>query len=82
MKNGFNPMQVIKAMRSGQNPQQIVMQIMQERMGNTPLGSNLINLAENNKTQEIEDIVRKMVEQKGGDFDKEFSAFKQMLGVK
>ena len=78
----FNPMQIIQAIRSGQNPQQIVMQIVQEQMGNTPLGSNLVNLAQDNKAQEIEDIARNIVKQRGGDFDKEFSAFKQMLGIK
>lgn len=78
----FNPMQIINAIRQGQNPQQMVMQIVQERMGNTPLGSNLMNLAQDNKTQEIEDIARNIVRQRGGDFDKEFDAFKQMLGIK
>lgn len=78
----FNPMQIINAIRQGQNPQQMVMQIVQERMGNTPLGSNLMNLAQDNKTQEIEDIARNIVKQRGGDFDKEFDAFKQMLGIK
>lgn len=78
----FNPMQIIQIIKSGGNPQQIAMQIIQERMGNTPLGSNLINLAQNNKSKEIENIVRNIVNQNGGNFDQDFSAFKKMLGIK
>ena len=77
----FNPMQIIQAIRQGQNPQQITMNIIKERMGNTPMGQNLLNLAENNKSQEIEQIARNMCEQRGVDFDKEFAAFRKMLGM-
>lgn len=80
--NQFNPIQVINAIRSGQNPQQIVMNIVQERMGSTPLGTNLINLAQDNKTDEIEQIARNICKQRGVDFDTEFSAFKKSMGVK
>ena len=82
MQGQFDPIQIINAIRSGQNPQQMVMQIVQERMGNTPLGTNLINLAQDNKTDEIEQIARNMCRQRGVDFDTEFSAFKHKLGVK
>ena len=78
----FNPMQVIQAIKSGQNPQQIVMNILQEKMGNTPIGQNLINLVQNNKTDEVEQIVRNMASQRGIDFDKEFTAFKKIIGIK
>ena len=78
----FNPMQIIQLIKTGANPQQITMKIIEERMGNTPLGSNLMNLAQNNKSREIETIVRNIVNQNGGDFDKDFNAFKQMLGIK
>ena len=44
----FNPMQVIMAIRNGQNPQQIVMNMLQERMSQTPMGQNLIALAQQN----------------------------------
>lgn len=78
----FNPMQVIQAMMRGQNPQQIVMNILQQRMGQTPMGQNLLNLAQNNKTAEIETIARNICQQRGVDFDKEFNAFKNQLGLK
>lgn len=78
----FNPMQVIMAMRNGQNPQQIVMNMLQERMSQTPMGQNLITLAQNNQTAQIEQIARNICNQRGIDFDKEFNSFKDSLGIK
>lgn len=78
----FNPMQVIMAMRNGQNPQQIVMNMLQERMSQTPMGQNLIALAQNNQTAQIEQIARNICNQRGIDFDKEFNSFKDSLGIK
>ena len=46
------------------------------------MGANLINLAKNNDTRGIEEIARNICKSRNLDFDKEFSAFKQMLGVK
>ena len=76
----FNPMQIIQAIRQGQNPQQITMNIVKQRMGNTPIGQNLVKLAERSQTQEIEQIARNICQQRGVDFDKEFTAFKSMFG--
>lgn len=77
----FNPMQIISSIKQGQNPQQIVLDILKDKMSGTPLGDNIINLAENNKYQEIEQIVRNMCEQKGIDFDKEFATFRKSIGM-
>lgn len=77
----MTPVEIIQMIRNGQNPQQITMSIVKERLGNTPLGANLISLAEQNKTPEIEQVVRNLMTQKGLDFDKEFSAFKQKFGL-
>ena len=78
----FNPMQVIMAIRNGQNPQQIVMNMLQERMSQTPMGQKLIVLAQNNQTAQIEQIARNICNQRGIDFDKEFNSFKDSLGIK
>lgn len=78
----FNPMQIIQAIKSGQNPQQMTMQIIKERLGSTPFGQNIINLAQDNKTGEIENIARNICQQRGVDFDKAFNEFKNSLGIK
>lgn len=75
-----NPMQFIQMIKSGQNPQQLMMNYIQSEMGNTPMGQNLLQLAQSGNTQQIEQIVHNLAAQKGVDFDSEFNAFKQSLG--
>lgn len=69
-------MQLLYAIKNGSNPQQLVMQILEGQMGSTPMGKNLLQLAKDHKTSEIEKIARNLCEQKGIDFDTEFSSFK------
>lgn len=77
----MNLMELIQMIRNGQNPQQLTLSILEQQMGNTPFGANLIDLAKNNKTEEIEKIARNIAQQRGLDYDKEFTAFKKMLGL-
>ena len=73
---------LLQAIRNGANPQQLVMSVLEGEMANTPMGKNLLTLVKENKTAEIEKIARNICAQKGIDFDKEFSSFKQSLGYK
>lgn len=50
-------------------------------MKGTPMGDNLINLARQGNTAEIEKIARNIAAQQGIDYDKEFSVFKKNLGL-
>lgn len=72
---------IIQMIRSGQNPQQLAMNLLQTQMSGTPLGDNLINLAKQNRTADIEQIARNIMRQQGRDYDAEFKAFKQQLGL-
>ena len=78
----LDPMKVIQMIRSGANPQQIMMSFLENELQNTPLGVNLLDLAKNNRSAEIEQIARNIYQQKGLDYDTEFNAFKQALGLK
>ena len=40
--------------RNSTNPQQLVLMMLESRIGNTPFGKNLITLAKENQTQQIE----------------------------
>ena len=77
-----NPMELIQMIRSGKNPQQLMLSVLEGQMGGTPMGANLLNLARNGKTREIEQIARNLSQQQGIDFDKEFANFCKMLGIK
>ena len=77
-----NPlMQFMQMMRNGGNPQTMIMNMLQQQAGGSPIGQNLLKLAQNNDTQGIEKIARNLCQQRGLDFDKEFAAFKQQLGL-
>lgn len=72
--------QVIGMIKNGQNPQQVMMNLLQG-MQNTPMGVNLFNLAKNNRGAEIEQIARNLMREQGKDFDTEFQAFRRKYGL-
>lgn len=82
MSYQVNPMQLIQMIKNGANPQQLMMNILESQMANTPMGQNLLTLAKGNQTQGIEQIARNICQQRGMDYDTEFNAFKNTLGIK
>lgn len=77
----MTPMEIIQMIRNGQNPQQITMNILESRLGNTPMGANLLALAKDNNITEIEKVARNLMSQRGLDYDKELASFKKMFGL-
>lgn len=67
--------------KNKQNPQQMMMEYLQQQAQSSPMGKNLLSLAQQGKTADIEQIARNICAQRGVDFDKEFTAFKQSLGL-
>lgn len=76
-----DPALLVQMIKNGQNPQQLMLSILENQMGNTPLGANLLTLAKNGNTAEIERIARNLAQQQGYDFDTEFNAFRRKLGL-
>lgn len=66
--------------KQGYRPDQITLNIVEQKMKGTPMGDNLIKLAREGNGAEIEKIARNLAMQQGIDFDKEFEAFKKQLG--
>jgi hypothetical protein len=58
-----------------------MMNVLETRMKGTPMGDNLINLARSGNTKGIEQIARNYASQRGVDFDKEFTAFRQKYRI-
>ena len=78
----MNPiMQFMQMVRSGGNPEAMMMNMLQQKVGNSPMGQNLLKMAQNNDGKGIEQVARNLCAQRGLDFDKEFAAFKQQLGL-
>lgn len=81
MSMNVNPLLLVQAIKNGQNPQQLMLNILENNMSGTPMGENLFELAKNGRTADIEKIVRNISKSRGIDFDKEFPAFVEMLGL-
>ena len=77
-----NPNQLIQMIKAGKNPEQLMLSVLETQMKGTPMGDNLLRLAKQNRSAEIEQIARNLYSQQGRDFDREFAAFKNMLGIK
>lgn len=72
-----NPMQLIMQIRQGQNPQQLLMNILETGAQSNPVYANLLSMAREGRTSEIEAFARNVAKEKGIDFDKEFAKFKK-----
>ena len=75
----INPMQLIQMIKGGQNPQQLVMNILQQKSQNNPILNNAMNLAQDGNTSALEMLARNLAAQRGLDFDREFANFKNQL---
>ena len=75
-----NPNRLIQMIKQGQNPQQLLLSILESRAG-SPMGRNLLNLARNGQTAEIEKIARNLCKERGMDFDQEFMKFRKTFGI-
>ena len=76
----MNIQSIIQFLQSGQNPQQLAMNLIRQHLGDNPMAQNLLALAEQGQTGELEKIARNLAKQQGIDFDTEYPAFKKMLG--
>ncbi len=71
----INPMQLVQLIKNGNNPQQLIMNILQQN--NNPILQNAMNLAQKGDLFNLENIGRNLAQQRGIDFDKEFANFKK-----
>lgn len=66
------------------NPQQIVMQMMQNGAGNNPAIKNMIDLAQRGDSRGVENVARNLFKSRGMDFDsiaqQAMSQFGNMFG--
>lgn len=71
-----NPMQLIQMIKGGKNPQQLLMNILQQQGQNNPIINNAINMAQNGNVSGLEVLARNLAAQRGLDFDKELANLK------
>ena len=74
-----NPLQLIQMIKMGNNPQQLVMNILQQKGNNNPILLNAASLAKNGDAASLTTLARNLSAQKGLDFDTEFANFKRLF---
>ena len=73
-----NPIEMIKGLMSkGESPQQMITNMISQN--SHPMIQNLMKIAQNGNTQEVENFARNICKEKGIDFDKEFSNFMKQI---
>ena len=72
-----NPMELIAQIKNGKNPQQLLLGILEGQAAQNPIYANLLTMAQQGRTADIEAFARNVAKEKGIDFDKEFSKFKK-----
>ena len=77
MSYPVNPMQLIMQIRQGKNPQQLLMGILEANAQSNPVYANLLTMAKEGRTADIEAFARNLARENGIDFDKEFAQFKK-----
>lgn len=77
MSYNVDPAYLIMQMRQGKNPQQLMIDILEGEASSNPIMGNLLSMAKENRTADIERFARNLAKEQGIDFDKEFSRFKK-----
>ena len=68
---------LIMQMRQGKNPQQLMIDILEGEASQNPIMGNLLSMAKDNRTADIEKFASNLAKEQGIDFYKEFSRFKK-----
>ena len=82
MSYPVNPMMLIKMIKDGQNPQQLLISILEGQATTNPVSANLLNMLKDNRKADIEKFARNQFAANGMDFDTEFNSFKKTYGIK
>lgn len=78
--NKSNPLNIIKNfVRQQGSPKELLMNFMQQGNNQNPMINNLIGMAREGKTKEVENFARNMFREQGRDFDKEMAEFKRFF---
>ena len=70
----MNPMEFMKGIK---NPKQFVMNMLKQN--ENPMMSQLMQMAKNGNTKQIEQFARNVCKERGMDFDKSFSEFMKQI---
>ncbi len=72
--NKVNPLQLIQLIKNGKNPQQLLMNIMQQQGGN-PILQNAMGMMKKGNASGLQMLARNLAAQRGINFDQAFAEF-------
>ncbi len=78
----MNPMQLIQSLKGGGNPQQMLMNMMQQQSGNNPIMHNALEMMNKGDMQGVEELARNLCKEKGINPDEAVEQLKQQFGMK
>lgn len=76
-----DPMQIIQMIKGGNNPQQLVLNFLNQNSMQNPMLANLAELAKSKDVSSLENLARNAARERGLDFDKEFEKFKRTYNL-
>lgn len=76
----MNILQLVGMMRSG-NPQQVLMNFMQQNSGNNPILNNVMGMVQKGDQQGVEQLARNLMKEKGINADQAVSQLRNQLGM-
>lgn len=68
-----NPINILKAMMGKMSPKDMAMSMLKNN--SNPVFKNLLDMANNNETEKLEQFARNICKEKNIDFDKDFADF-------
>lgn len=78
----MNPMQLIQMIKSGGNPQQMIMNIMRQNSGNNPVMNNALQMMEKGDNAGLEKLARNLCKERNIDPDEAANQIKSQFGMK
>lgn len=77
MGMNMNPMQLIQMLRGKQNPQQMVMQMLQQNAQGNPILENALNMVNKGDYQGLEQIAQNICKERGLDYNQTMNELAQ-----
>lgn len=74
----MNLLQLVAALKNGNGAASLA-SIMPQEMANTPMGQNVMGMAQNNDSKGLEQIARNICKEKGVDPDQAYSSIAQLF---
>ena len=82
MNMPFNPMQFMQMIKGGGNPRQMLINMMKQQTGNSPVMNNALQMMEKGDSKALEQLCRNLGKEKNVDIDQMMNQIKNQFGMK